>query len=361
MGFIDLNGKKYTYEEVKKERFSSLSEYELKTLQFCAQWLNEQAHFSIDTSGSTGGPKTIHLTREQMKASAHMTIEALGLTSEDCSLVCLNTEFIAGKMMLVRGLELGMDMYIIPPSANPLKDIAIDSVITFTALVPYQVETLLKESPYKKWIFHKMKAVLIGGAPIHAALEEQLQDISAPFFHTFGMTETVSHIALRRVNGKERSDKYQVLKNISISTDARSCLIIHSPFSTEPVITNDVVELIDNESFKWLGRIDHVINSGGIKIHPEKVEKLIEKIFSEQRLENRFFIAGFPHQELGEKAGLIIEDQPWTEEKQEELIERIKKTGLKYEVPKKIFFINQFKETPTGKIDRIKTKEMIKV
>jgi len=359
MSFIRLNAKKYSYEEVKKEKFSSLSDYELKTLQFCAQWLNQQSHFSINTSGSTGNPKTIILSREQMRTSAHMTIDALGLSSQDKSLVCLNTEFIAGKMMLVRGLEAGMEIYIIPPSANPFKDLTEKAGITFTALVPYQFETILRESPEKKTLFHKMKAVLIGGAPIHASLEERLQDLSSPIFHTFGMTETVSHIALRRVNGKERSENYKVLQSVSISVDARNCLIIHSPFTKEPVITNDVVELIHTNTFKWMGRIDHVINSGGIKIHPEKTEKIIERIFSELHLEKRFVIAGFPHKDLGEAVFLIIEDAPWNQSKVDELREKIKETGNKYEVPKKIFFIDRFKETPTGKIDRLKTKEML--
>lgn len=281
-----------------------------------------------------------------------MTTDRLGLVEGDRALICLNTELIAGKMMLVRGLETGMEMFVIPPSSNPLKEIPDEAALDFTALVPYQLETILKQSPQKTHILNRMKAIIVGGAPVSASLEESIQKLKVPVYLTFGMTETVSHIALRRLNGDQRSEYFHTLDGITVRTDERGCLIIDYLMNSAPIVTNDLVEIAGSNSFRWLGRIDHVINSGGIKIHPEKTERQIEEVCSLQGIDKRFFITGFPDLEFGEVAALVIEDQPWGMAETSSFLEEVKKRLHKYEVPKHLFFVPQFKETPSGKVDR---------
>ena len=180
--------------------------YEADALAFCRAWLSGQTEFTLHTSGSTGTPKPIRLTRAQMRASAHLTGQTLGLRAGDVALVCLNIRYVAGVMMLVRGLELGLPMTIIEPAGNPLAGFDPANVrFDFTALVPLQLQHILDDTPEKLAILNRMKAILVGGAVVSPALEQALQVITAPIFSTYGMTETVSHIALRRLNGPERA------------------------------------------------------------------------------------------------------------------------------------------------------------
>lgn len=351
MKSILLNGQTYSYEDIQKGNFPAH-----QALEFCSDWLNKKEVFTIHTSGSTGIPKPIEIQRKHMLVSAGMTSEALALKAGDSCLVCLNTEFIAGKMMLVRGLELGMSITIIPPSSNPLQQFPDTTHFDFAAFVPFQLETIFKETPEKKNILDTMKAVIIGGAAINPELEEKIQSIKAPVYHTFGMTETLSHIALRRMNGIERSEYFKILNSVSIALDSRACLIVTSPLSDHPVITNDIVEIMDNTHFKWVGRIDTIINSGGLKIYPEKTERAIGKIFINLNLDKRFFLAGFPHAELGESLGLVIEDEPWNEERIERVKNEMKNHVSRYEVPKYFYFRNPFLETASGKIDKVSMK-----
>jgi non-ribosomal peptide synthetase component F len=234
-------------------------------LEFCRDWLAGQEDFIVQTSGSTGAPKPITLTRTQMIASAQATAAALSLAAGDPALVCLPTHYIAGRMMLVRGLVVGMPMTLVTPSANPLAAAPAGARFAFTAVVPLQLETLLAaDNPTVRSQLAGMKAILVGGGPLSPALTAAAQTCPSPIYHTYGMTETITHIALRRVNGADAGDAFTPLPGVHLRLDDRGCLAICGPMTAGAwVQSNDVVELLADNTFRWLGRSDNVINSGG--------------------------------------------------------------------------------------------------
>ena len=326
----------------------------MKPETFLRRWHAEQQTFTLRTSGSTGDPKAITLTRTQMEASARMTGAALGLTAGDSALVCLSTDYIAGVMMLVRGAVLGLDLTIVPPSGNPLAEFSPETHFDFTAMVPLQLQKILSETPEKIGILNGMKAILVGGAPIAPALEAQLQTITAPIFHTYGMTETVSHIALRRVNGTAAEQVFRPLPGVTLGVDGRGCLTITAPVTGgNTLVTNDRVDLRADGSFVWLGRADNVVNSGGVKVQLEAVERaLADAIFAETGEARRVVVFSLPDERLGQKVAAAIEGIPFPAE----TLSAIKKTAAtnlpRFHAPREYFFLPKLPETRTGKIDR---------
>jgi o-succinylbenzoate---CoA ligase len=332
-----------------------LSLYEQESLQFCRDWAEGKEEFILHTSGSTGQPKPITLSRQQMQASARMTGKALQLQSGDRALVCLNTRYIAGTMMLVRGMELGMDMMVIEPSSHPLQPFPADAHFDFTALVPLQLETILTQSPEKLPLLQRMKAIIVGGAPVSYALEETLQRVSAPVYSTYGMTETVSHVALRRLNGSERSEVYTLLEGVHAGVDQRGCLWVSGPVTGyQTVQTNDLVEWSGTTTFRWLGRADNVINSGGVKIQLEKIEQQLDRALHELKIHHRFLAFGLPHPTWGQMLCVAIESPPFPPNLEQRLKQALSKSVGRYEVPRQFFYCPSFPETPTGKMDRKK-------
>ncbi|MDM8527155.1 AMP-binding protein [Anaerolineales bacterium HSG24] len=336
-----------------------MTPHEIKTFQFYQQWLSEQDEFILHTSGSTGKPKPIRLHRAQMQASARMTGQALGLQAGDRALVCLSTDYIAGLMMLVRAFELSLDLLVLPPSSTPLANLPDGVTLEFTALVPMQLQKTLTNTPDKLPILNRMKAILIGGAPVSLMLAQQLQAIQSPIYHTYGMTETVSHIALRRLNGPQASDLFIPLPGVTTSLDARGCLTITSVLTNhQPLVTNDLVELHADGAFRWLGRSDYVINSGGVKVQAETVERAIATLLLTYRhgqlAHRRFFVAPLPHAELGQMVVVIMEGAPLSETVEADLRYALLEQNMlpKYELPRRFVYLPQFEETSTGKIDR---------
>ena len=339
---------------------TELTEYERVAWQFCHDWLSGKERFILHTSGSTGTPKPITLSRQQMAASAAMTGQALGLQAGDRALVNLNVQYIAGIMMLVRGLEMGLVLTILEPSSNPLSHFSAETPFEFQSYVPLQLQTILENTPAQIPILNSAKAILVGGAPVSQPLEEALQQITAPVFQTYAMTETVSHVALRQLNGADKQDFYQSLEGIWFETDSRGCLVVHATqLNDHPVVTNDVAELLSPTTFRWLGRIDNVINSGGVKVQAEKVEQVTAQVLKELNLSFRFFVAATPDTQLGEAVTLIIEGKPLAQELSTSIFQKLK-TGLsRYEVPRKVHYLPQFLETPTAKIDRKQTLRLL--
>ena len=333
-------------------------EYERETLQFCGEWLSGREEFVRHTSGSTGQPKPVVLSRRQMRASAQATARALDLRVGDHALVCLPPRYIAGTMMLVRGLEIGMRMTVVEPEGNPLQSIYAergDTPFDFTALVPLQLQTILSQTPENLPVLHGMKAILVGGAVVSRALEEAIQSIKAPVYGTYGMTETVSHVALRRLNGPARSEAYTVLPGVRIGLDERACLWIQAPATDgQTVQTNDRAELTGSGAFRWLGRADNVMNSGGIKIQPEQTEQYLEEALTELRLHPRCFAFGLPHPKWGEVLCVAVEAFPLSPRQEDQLKKHLIRRAGRYQTPKQFFYLPQFPETPTGKVDRKK-------
>ncbi|MEO7978473.1 AMP-binding protein [Flavobacterium sp.] len=296
---------------------------------FLLDWFDEKEYIEMKTSGTTGLPKLIRLQKLAMIQSALATGKFFDLKSGDKALLCLPVKFIAGKMMLVRSLILGLDLDIVEPCTMPLASNKI--VYDFAAMVPLQVQNSIKT-------LEKVKKLIVGGAKMDAELEKKLLPLKTDVYETYGMTETITHIAARKVGEKF----FTVLPNVKIIKDNRGCLVIDIPvISEEPIITNDLIELITENQFTFLGRIDNVINSGGVKLIPEQIEaKLIGKINS------RFFVTGIPDSLLGEKLILVIEG-----EKQHFSADFFDVLD-KYEKPKEIVFVPKFKENENGKLLR---------
>jgi len=367
---LTLDGVRYSKEWILQHADAlqepAFSRNQINALTFCKQWLEGRKEFPIQTSGSTGTPKNILLRREQMILSAKLTGDALGLTPDEKAFVCLPCTFVGGKMMLVRSFELGLDVTIMEPSGNPFKSFPETSIpcFHFTAFIPMQLQAVLDAGQKAVAWLNRFKAVLVGGAPISHSLSRQIKPLDVPVYQTFGMTETVSHIALRRLNGCDASGYYEVLPHVTIGTDARGCLTIESPLTSHrKIITNDIVEIISGRRFIWKGRFDNVINSGGIKVQAEKVERCLEELLSEV-FEIRipifeYMIGGVPDELLGEKVVLLFEGRP-AETILNEI--RIQLSGKlqKYEMPKEFYFLDKFVRTSNGKIDRIKTLRLLK-
>ncbi|HEX9654923.1 MAG TPA: AMP-binding protein [bacterium] len=331
------------------------SENGKRTLAFCGEWLSGAERFIVSTSGSTGEPKPISITREQMTLSARMTAAALGLKSGDRALVCLSPQYIAGLMMLVRGLELDLELTVIEPGSNPFDVLDLNRLppFDFTALVPLQLQAILANSNHTAFL-NKIKAVLVGGAPIAISLQQQIRKLPAAIYQTFGMTETVSHIALRRLNGSQVSESYHVLPGVGIGQDARGCLTIRSALTNyQTIVTNDLVELTSENRFRWLGRFDNVINTGGVKVPAEKVETAIEQALYEMGSEpTEFFVTGLPDERYHEVVVAVLTGKRLSDEVEQTLRARLTAGLEKYEVPKKILYTDSVVRTPSGKIDR---------
>ena len=327
-----------------------ITEYERKALDFCQKWLSGQQEFIVKTSGSTGEPKPIILTRNQMIASAKLTGKTFGLQAGDSALVCLNVDYIGGMMMLVRGMELGLKLTVVEPSGNPFQ-LTNNQVFNFYAFVPLQMQNLL-EIEKNKITLNCAKAIIVGGAAVNDVLEKEIQNLEVPVYSTYGMTETVSHIAIRRMNGVKKSNNFQVLEGVKIGLDERNCLNIVAEASNNDLIqTNDIVEILNGNEFKLIGRFDNIINSGGVKIQLEKVEKLIENEIKILTL-NRFFTYGIADTKLGQKLVLIVEGEEVKTEIKELFFKNIQEILSKYEIPKDVYFVKSFVETQTGKIDK---------
>ena len=323
---------------IASNKFASEDEKDL--FQFLTEWFDATPTISVNTSGSTGKPKTMLLDKERVKHSAQQTVDFFQLKRGMDVLLCLNTNYIAGKIMVVRAVEHGMNIITKGVSARPIKN--EQQQYHFAAMVPMQVEQSLNDLKH-------IDSLIIGGAPISPTLEEQLQHIETACWATYGMTETITHVALKKLNGLDKSTVFTALPHVAFTTDERSCLCIVAPFlNDEPVQTNDIVELIDEKHFKWLGRHDFVINSGGVKLFPEQIEKKLTA-----HIKGNFIVASLPDATLGSKAVLICE------EIQAQLtLENMKKYLDKYEVPHAVY-MGKLQRTATGKIDRRATQEKL--
>lgn len=330
-----LNGFHLDREDLCRVAYSFIKEgedFEKPVGDFLLDWFDSKSFIDMETSGTTGAPKTISVSKQAMVDSALATGDFFELQPGNTALQCLPVKYVAGKMMLVRAMILGLDLEFVAPSSHPLDNNEIN--FDFVAMVPLQAQNSIAE-------LKKVKKMIVGGASINKALEKQLLKLPTQVYETYGMTETITHIAARKLGEKA----FTVLPYVTISYDDRNCLVIHAPrISDEVILTNDIVELVNENQFLFLGRMDNVINSGGIKLIPEQIE---EKLAS--KIHQRFFIASKPDNELGQKVVLVIEGE------NHELDDSLYESLDKYEKPKEIVFVSKFKETGSGKILRKET------
>ncbi|GAA4354810.1 AMP-binding protein [Hymenobacter saemangeumensis] len=349
-----LNGREFTYEAIRQYPAmldAPVNGYEARVLDFVRQWLNGVQEFGLRTSGSTGAPQLIQLRRRQLEASARRTGDFFDLGPGDRALVCLNCEYIGGLMMLVRGLERQMHLTIVEPQADPLALVPADAAFDFAAFVPLQLRTLLDGGQTPR--LNRMKTILVGGATVETSLQKAIQPLTVPVYHTYGMTETCSHVALRRLNGADASQSYRVLTGIAAGVDARGCLTLRGDVTDDQlIVTNDRVNLLDAHSFEWLGRADFTINSGGVKVQAEKVELVLEVALAEIGLSRRCFVAGRPDERLGEQVTAYVEGPALSAGQEKQLQALLQERLSKYEQPRQLVYVPGFRTTATGKLDR---------
>ena len=310
--------------------------------EFLKDWLSIEPFVVSYTLGTTGAPKKCLLSKEKMRLSAQTTGVFFQIGPGANALLCLPLSFIAGKMMVVRALVLGLDLHVVAPTKDALTQ--YDSTYDFVALVPHQLA-------FSYRALDKVKVLIVGGGVLPAQLEEKLQHSRVRAYATYGMTETLTHVAARRLNGVERSEHYSAMPEVRFSSDARGCLEIHAPKLLEaPLVTNDLVQIIDNQNFVYLGRIDDMINSGGVKHAPESIERKLK-----QYLKGNFIISSLPHQTLGEQIVLVKDAHGPSEASIDEAVDHL--TPL--ERPKLILKLEELPVTDTGKYKRKELKAII--
>ena len=341
---------------------------------FFSEWNNDSDRVLVHTSGSTGKPKPMMVEKKRMLNSARITCDFLGLKPGDSALLCMSLDYIAGKMVVVRSIERHLHLISVSPSGHPLKDINlkdangkdVNGEITFAAMVPMQVYNTLQVPEERERLTH-IRHLIIGGGAIDASLEKELRSLpgNIAIWSTYGMTETLSHIALRRINGAEASEWYQPFDSVKISQTDEGCLVIDAPLvCAETLVTNDIVEIesyiynkVEKLRFRIKGRKDNVICSGGIKIQIEEVEALLKP-----HLEKPFMIAKKKDEKFGEIAVLLTEDEDI--KKVEATIRRLlsgksddsnkssESKSHKYWIPREFRYVDHLPLTETGKPKR---------
>lgn len=303
---------------------------------FMEEWNSAGEFVTAHTSGSTGQPKEIKLRKSDMMKSARSTNIRFAIGSSSRLFSPLSAKYIAGKMMIVRAMEAQCELILETPSNNPLHN-DYGGEIDLMAVVPSQCLELIRNP-----LAHKqLQNLIVGGAPMSGNIERQLHEMPWKTFATYGMTETCSHVALRMCG----DSSFEAMPGICFRHDERECLIIDAPdFSFKEITTNDVVELHDPHHFKWLGRFDNVINSGGIKLYPEEIEKQLEG-----KLPHPFYISAVTDEKWGEAVGLTLLDGSIAPD---QALEICRSTLPPYSIPKHIRLKKQLDYTPNGKLKR---------
>lgn len=329
--------------------------FEEKVISFLEEWQSGSRTVQVQTSGSTGAPKVFDVEKERMLNSAHMTCDFLGLHKGDSALLCLPMEYISGKMMLVRALERGLKLFISEPSSKPLE--SINQEIEFCAMTPLQVQHSLDK-------IHLIKNLIIGGAAVSENLKRHFDRLSVTYkeykvFETYGMSETLSHIALKQI-APMQDDCFTVLDEVEIAVDERNCLKIWAPkLNPEQLQTNDMVELKNNKQFRFVGRYDNVINSGGVKIFAEELEQFVKSHLGKLNVTTEMVFLGKPDEVLGEKLVLVMEKDASTPIKTTEIAHHLSLITYKnrFHIPKEVVFLEKFPRSENGKVLR---KEILK-
>ncbi|HLP50950.1 MAG TPA: AMP-binding protein [Chitinophagales bacterium] len=327
-----------------------IADWEKAIWTFISNWFNPAVtHMAVYTSGSTGTPKKIEHSKQVMLASAELTCSALNLKQSDSALLCLPANKIGGIMMLVRSIHCKMTLHCIKPSTTPLNDIPDSLNINFAALTPMQLNSAAHNYEHFKKA-EKIDKIILGGEAISAEVLQLLGRYNNSIYHTFGMTETVSHIALKKLTGKDRDVHYKTMPGIRIHTDENKRLIIEAPVLGQSYLqTNDLVRLVSENEFDWLGRTDNIINSGGVKINPEEIEQQLQT-----HIQPSFFIGALPDPLSGQRLVIAIEMSELSIEDKTELKQVIASLP-KLKQPKTALLFHRFVRTDNGKTKREET------
>jgi O-succinylbenzoic acid--CoA ligase len=306
-------------------------------------WKSKENKISVYTSGSTGSPKKINIYKNQMVASAKNTLGYFEIKDNSTFLSCLPLKYIGGKMILIRAILSKSKIVLCKPTVNPINE--LDTEIDFIALTPLQLNSLLE----KKNIFKKIKLAIVGGGLVSKNVISKIQNLTTNCFQTYGMTETISHIALRNLKNCNGKTPYKCINDVEVGTNNKNQLIINSKeLEIKNLVTNDKVKILSTKEFLFLNRTDNIINSGGLKINPEEVENKILKSLGD----NNFFVDKIKNDKFGEEIILIALKKI----KIDLLIQSIKLLKDKKIHPKKIYIVDKFIFNDNQKIDKLKSK-----
>ncbi|MBK9147873.1 MAG: AMP-binding protein [Flavobacteriales bacterium] len=298
------------------------------------------------TSGTTGPPKRFTIPRRDLVMSARLTGAAFGLMPGDRVLHCLPCEFVAGKMMLVRAFALGLDIHLIDPRGSVLGNLEAQDRFKFAAMVPLQLHRAIQEDRAR--VERQFEMILLGGGPVSEAMMEDIRTIGVQVFLSYGSTETVTHVALRRLNGPAPEDHFAALGECHFARDPRGCLVVYTPhLTTKQHVTNDLVELIDDTHFRWLGRIDNVILSGGKKIFPEQLEAKTAGVIPYPH-----YFSHVPDPVLGQALMLVLETELPQNEVLPEVMEKLMAVLHPHEWPRRVQALRRIARTESGKVIR---------
>ena len=312
--------------------------------EFLSEWSNDSDRVLVHTSGSTGKPKPMWVEKRKMLNSARITCDFLGLKPGDTALLCMNLKYIGAKMVVVRALERHMRLVSVPADGHPMAHLAASGrpAPTFAAMVPLQVYNTL-QVPAEAALLRQTRHLIIGGGAIDESLEAALRGFPHAVWSTYGMTETLSHIALRRLNGPEADPWYRPLPSVSVTLNAEGCLVVYAPLVHDgPLVTNDRAEIVQGKGFRILGRKDNVIVSGGIKIQIEEVERALKPY-----VQDPFVVAKRNDAKFGEAMVLL------TEAADIQTVMAVCRRMLpKYWVPREVRHVDAVPMTETGKPKR---------
>ena len=339
-----LEGKEYAPEDISRlvaEGAGNCPPALWDLYLFLNEWFDASPVITVHTSGSTGVPKELVVRKDRMMQSARLTCEFLNLQAGDTALLCMNLRYIGAMMMVVRSLVAGLNLIVRPASGHPLSDVEVP--LKFAAMVPLQVYNTLRVPAERKRLEHT-DILIIGGGAVDDSLEAELKTIPIAAYSTYGMTETLSHIALRRLNGEAASKCYYPFPSVELSLSAENTLIVKAPLICDDVLqTNDIACLCSDGGFTIAGRKDNVINSGGIKIQAEEMENRLQPFIPVP-----FAVTAVPDPRLGQALTLLIAGKPDIKELENKL-QAVLET---YYRPKHIFITELIPQTENGKIDR---------
>ena len=314
--------------------------------RFLAEWFDDNPTVSGQTSGSTGTPKVMHLEKSRMRHSADLTCSFLGLRPGHSALLCMPLQYVGAKMLVVRALVAGLNLVCVQPSSHPLRECR--ATLDFAAMTPMQVLSTL-EQPEEADRLRRIAHLIIGGGGIDSCLNQQLQSFPFAVWSTYGMTETLSHIALRRLNGPDASEWYTPFDGVALSASPDGTLAIDAPrLCAERLATNDMVEFDSGGRFRILGRKDNVINSGGVKVQIERAEELLRP-----HLNCPFLVTSAPDPDRGEQVVLLSQG-----EISQELLAVCRSVLPRYWAPVQALQVESLPMTGSDKPDRVKAKKM---
>lgn len=345
-----LEGKEYAPDDISRCVAAGVESYPpaIRDLfLFLNEWFKDSPFITVHTSGSTGAPKELVVRKDRMMQSARLTCEFLNLQAGQTALLCMNLRYIGAMMVVVRSLVAGLNLIVRPASGHPLSD--IKEPLRFAAMVPLQVYNTF-HVPEEKEQLKQTEILIIGGGAVDESLEAEIKSLPIAVYSTYGMTETLSHIALRRLNGNSASEHYYPFSSVKLSLSPENTLVIEAPLVCDDILqTNDIVRIYPDGSFAILGRKDNVINSGGIKVQAEEVERLLRPVIPVP-----FVITSLPDPRLGQAVTLLLAGRL----DMEELKNKMQEILPPYDRPKYIRVVDLIPQTGNGKIDRAKCRAL---